>query len=164
MARPFKLEIDEDEAYLEKSLRQAKTGSQKEKLQMLWWLKSGQVNQQQELAARLSRNPSTISRWLQRYRRDGLSALLAESKASGRTRAIEGEVLEQLEARLEDPAGFYRYGEIQQWLEQLMGRPIAYKTVHKTVRYRLNAKLKVPRPRSRKQDERSVSLFKETFP
>jgi hypothetical protein len=36
MARPFKLEIDEDEAYLEKSLRQAKTGSQKEKLQMLW--------------------------------------------------------------------------------------------------------------------------------
>jgi hypothetical protein len=32
------------------------------------------------------------------------------------------------------------------------------------VRYRLNAKLKVPRPRSRKQDERSVSLFKKTFP
>jgi transposase len=164
MARPFKLEIDEDEAYLEKSLRQAKTGSQKEKLQMLWWLKSGQVNQQQELAARLGRDPSTISRWLQRYRRGGLSALLAESKASGRTRVIEGEVLRQLEARLEEPAGFHSYGEIQQWLEQPMGRPIAYKTVHKTVRYRLNAKLKVPRPRSRKQDERSVSLFKETFP
>ena len=75
MARPFKLEIKEDVEYLEKSLRQTRLGSQKEKLQMLWWLKSGQVKQQQELGQRLGRDTSTISRWLQHYRRGGLSAL-----------------------------------------------------------------------------------------
>ncbi len=63
MARPFRLEILEDVEYLEKSLRQNRLGSQKEKLQMLWWLKSGQVKQQQELGQRLGRDTSTISRW-----------------------------------------------------------------------------------------------------
>ncbi|NJR63997.1 MAG: hypothetical protein HC769_37750 [Cyanobacteria bacterium CRU_2_1] len=34
--------------------------------------------------------------------------------------------------------------------------------MHKTVRDRLKAKLKVPRPQSLKQDPVSVNLFKET--
>lgn len=45
MGRPFKLEIQESVEYLEKSLHKVRTVSQKEKLQMLWWLKSGQVKQ-----------------------------------------------------------------------------------------------------------------------
>jgi len=45
MARSFKIEIGESEEYLEKSLRYARTASQKEKLQVLWWLASGQVSQ-----------------------------------------------------------------------------------------------------------------------
>ncbi len=42
---------------------------------MLWWLKSGQVSEHQQLSQRLGHNPSTITRWLQRYRQGGLSAL-----------------------------------------------------------------------------------------
>jgi hypothetical protein len=41
MARSFKVDISESVEYLEKSLHKARTVSQKEKLQMLWWLKSG---------------------------------------------------------------------------------------------------------------------------
>lgn len=162
MARPFKLEILEDVEYLEKSLRQTRLGSQKEKLQMLWWLKSGQVKQQQELGQRLGRDTSTISRWLQHYRRGGLSALLEEKKAPGRAWAIEGDMLVQLETQLQQPTGFKSYGEIVEWFQQTFGKTVPYQTVYKTVRYRLKAKLKVPRPRSLKQDERSVSLFKKT--
>jgi hypothetical protein len=62
MAGPFKLEILEEAEYLEKSLRQARSVSQKEKLQMLYWLKSGQIEQQQELGQCLGRDTSTISR------------------------------------------------------------------------------------------------------
>jgi hypothetical protein len=36
MARQLVLEISETAEYLEKSLKQAKSGSQKERLQMLW--------------------------------------------------------------------------------------------------------------------------------
>jgi transposase len=162
MARSFKIEIGESEEYLEKSLRYAQTASQKEKLQVLWWFASGQVCQHQELGRRLGRDGSTISRWLQKYRQGGLNALLEEKPLGGKRWEIEGEMLSQLQARLQEPEGFKSYGEIQQWLEQRFGKTVKYKTVYKTVRYRLNAKLKVPRPQSLKQDEASVGLFKKT--
>jgi transposase len=164
MARCLQLAIVESTEYLEKSLRQAGTGSQKERLQMLWWLKSGQVSQHQELAQRLGRNPCTITRWLQNYRQGGLAALLETKSAPGKVAQIQGEALHRLQERLNQPQGFQSYGEIQQWLQQELGMTVKYKTVHQTVRYRLKAKLKVPRPRSLEQDEQSVSLFKKTSP
>ncbi len=42
-----------------------------------------------------------------------------------------------------------------------MGQDIEYATVYAWVRYRLGAKLKVPRPQSHKQDEKLVSEFKK---
>jgi hypothetical protein len=39
----------------------------------------------------------------------------------------------------------------------------AYKTVHKIVRYKLNAKLKVPRPRSAKAKPEVQEAFKKNF-
>ncbi|MBW4452250.1 MAG: hypothetical protein KME55_05935 [Nostoc indistinguendum CM1-VF10] len=47
MSRPFKIEIAESEEELKKRLQTANLGSQKEKLIMLWWIKSGQVKEQQ---------------------------------------------------------------------------------------------------------------------
>lgn len=164
MPRSLKLEIAESLEYLEKSYRHAHSGSHKERLQMLWWLKSEQVKQHQELSQRLGRDGSTISRWLQKYRQGGLAALLEVKTAPGRTPEIRGEVLEKLQARLNQPAGFRSYGEIVQWLEDECGLRVDYKTVHQTVRYRLGAKLKVPRPQSTKQDEQAVETFKKTFP
>ncbi|MEY3296953.1 MAG: hypothetical protein RLZZ597_213 [Cyanobacteriota bacterium] len=40
IARPFVIEIAEGDTFLEKSLKQAKTGFRKERLQMLWWIKT----------------------------------------------------------------------------------------------------------------------------
>ncbi|MFH7242880.1 MAG: helix-turn-helix domain-containing protein [Spirulina sp.] len=78
MARPFVLEIAESETFLEKSLKQAKTGFRKERLQMLWWIKTKQIRYRQEIGERLGRSPATISRWLLLYRQGGLAALLEE--------------------------------------------------------------------------------------
>lgn len=81
MSRPFKIEIIESEEELKKRLQTVREGSQKEKLQMLWWLKSGQVSEQQEIGFRLGRDTSTVTRWLQKYRSGGLSSLLEIKKA-----------------------------------------------------------------------------------
>ena len=81
MSRPFKVEIAQSEEELKQRLQTARLASQKEKLQMLWWLKSGQVSEQQEIAFRLGRDTSTVTRWLQKYRRGGLSSLLEIKKA-----------------------------------------------------------------------------------
>jgi hypothetical protein len=48
---------------------------------MLWWLKSGQVKEQQEIGQRLARDTSTVTRWLPKYRTGGLSSLLEIKKA-----------------------------------------------------------------------------------
>ncbi|WP_341529914.1 hypothetical protein WKK05_11690 [Nostoc sp. UHCC 0302] len=49
MSRPFKIEIAESEEELKKRLQTANLGNQKEKLIMLWWIKSWQVKEQQEI-------------------------------------------------------------------------------------------------------------------
>ena len=70
MARRLVLEIAESAEYLEKSFKQAKSVAHKERLQMLWWLKTGQLSE------RLGRAPASITRWLQKYRQGGLAELL----------------------------------------------------------------------------------------
>jgi hypothetical protein len=55
MARQLKIEITESADYLEKTLKQTRSASQKERLQMLWWFKIGQVRSHHELAQRLAR-------------------------------------------------------------------------------------------------------------
>jgi transposase len=90
MVRAFKLEINESVEYLTKSLKNARSASEKERLQMLWWLKTGQVKQHQELSQRLGRDSSTITSWLQKYRSGGLIALLELPVAPGATPIIQG--------------------------------------------------------------------------
>jgi hypothetical protein len=45
MARRLQIVIEESVEFLEKQLKQTRTASQKERLQVLWWLKTGQVEQ-----------------------------------------------------------------------------------------------------------------------
>ena len=162
MSRPFALKIAETAEYLEKSLKQAKSGSQKERLQMLWWIKTDQIRHRQELGQRLSRSPATLTRWLDLYRKGGLKALLAKKKAPGAAPKIQGEALEKLKQQLASEEGFSSYGEIVEWLKHECGLELKYHTVNRFVREKLKAKLKVPRPQSLKQAPQAVESFKKT--
>ncbi|WP_414586991.1 helix-turn-helix domain-containing protein [Scytonema sp. PCC 10023] len=101
MSRPFKIEITQSEEELKKRLQTVRSVSHKEKLQMLWWLKSGQVSEQQEIGKRLGRDTSTITRWLQKYRLGGLSSLLEIKKAPGAIRKMSDEAIAALKQQLE---------------------------------------------------------------
>lgn len=161
MSRPFKIEITESEEELKKRLQTARVGNQKEKLLLLWWLKSGQVSEQQEIGFRLGRDGSTVTRWLQKYRSGGLSCLLEIKKAPGAKRKINDAALAALKRELETGNGFSSYGAIVEWLKHEHGQDIEYGTVYAWVRYRFGAKLKVPRPQSYKQNEELISEFKK---
>ena len=164
MARSFNVEIHESAEYLSKSLKNARTAFEKERLQMLWWIKTEQVRQHKELSRFLGRDGSTVTRWLQRYRQGGLSKLLEVKTAPGATPMIQGEMLNELVSKLKSPEGFSSYGQIVEWIKQEWSVQVKYKTVYSLVRYKLGAKLKVPRPISSSCDEQAVSLFKKTFP
>jgi len=163
MSRPFKLEIMESEAELKKRLQSVREAVHKEKLQLLWWVKSGQVKQQQEIAQRLGRDTSTVTRWLQKYRRGGIEELLKIRKAPGAKRILSDAVLADLQQQLNRPEGFSSYGAIVEWLQEHHGLTVAYGTVYDWVHNRLGAKLKTPRPQSYRQDEQAVETFKKTL-
>lgn len=82
----------------------------------------------------------------------GSGALLDIKTAPTAAPQLEGEMLERRQERLKQPQRFKSGLEIEQWLQQEFGKPLKYKTVHRTVRYRLKAKLKVPRPQRHKQE------------
>ncbi|MGV0104298.1 helix-turn-helix domain-containing protein [Nostoc sp. DSM 114160] len=139
MSGPFQIEISESLEELEKALKHSTTASSKERLQMLYWLKSSQVSSRRSLAERLGRDEATITRWVRKYKDEGTRGLLEVKHAPGKAPSISGSDLERLKKRLQEPSGFQSYGQIQQWLKSELGLSLAYKTVYEVVRNRLGA-------------------------
>ncbi|BDM78185.1 hypothetical protein AM10699_10550 [Acaryochloris marina MBIC10699] len=68
MPRPLRIDICESEDTLKRLLRQQSSGRRKERLQALYWLKSGQVTTRMELATLTGRGESTVYRWIKLYK------------------------------------------------------------------------------------------------
>lgn len=163
MANHFKVDVSETQQELKHRLNRASTAASQERLQMLYWIKTRAIATRQELAQRLGRDESTVYRWLQRYKQAGIAALLEVKTAPGNASKIPPEAMKRLRERLAKPQGFNSYAQIQQWLWHECGVEVAYKTVHSCVRYKLKAKLKVPRPRSRGAKPAVQQAFKKNF-
>ena len=164
MGRKLTVEIVESIDELKKALQYSRSASSKERLQVIYWLKSGQVTSRSEIGERLGRDPATITRWIKKYKSGGIRELLSVKKAPGKTPMLTLENLERLEEKLSEPKGFKSYGQIQEWLLNELGINMAYKTVYQLVRYKLGAKLKVPRPQSLEQNPLSRESFKKKLP
>lgn len=164
MANNFQVVVKETKEELQHRLRRAVSAHTQERLQMLYSIQTGAVSTRMELAQRLGRNESTIYRWLKHYKQGGIEALLNVKTAPGKVSKITPPALDKLKQRLAQPQGFNSYGQIQQWLETECGVKVAYRTVHQTVRYKLNAKLKVPRPHSKNAKPQVQQAFKKNSP
>ena len=161
MSGVLKIEIVESEKTLLKLLAQQKSAKTQQRVQVLYWLKTKQATSVGHLAALVGRHPTTVSRWLSKYRRGGLKALLTIESSPGRPASIPPEAIALLKQELSDPEGFSSYGEIQTWLETVCDVKVSYKVVHETVHYKLKAKLKVPRPVNIKQEKGAKEKFKK---
>ena len=69
--------------------------------------------------------------------------------------------MQHLSLNAYDPEGFETYKEVQTWFKAVLGIEVNYRVVHNLVRYKLKAKLKVPRPRSYEQDPQAMENFKK---
>jgi len=133
MAGVYKLDIQESETELKHLLREQKAAAAKERVQLLYLLKTRQAKTVQQAAKMLGRNRVTVQEWLQSYRKGGLDQLLRHNKSAGRPRSLPKWAEQALEKRLQQPQGFESYGAICQWLEQQLGIVVKYKTVHQLV-------------------------------
>lgn len=162
MAGVYKLEIKESEVQLKQLLGGQRTAQGKERVQLLYLLKTTQAKTVQTAAQLLGRHRVTLQEWLSRYRQGGIESLLETKVSPGRARSIPVWAEAALAKRLQEPQGFESYGAIQEWLETHLGIRAPYKTVHKLVHYRLVSSPKVPRPVSVKQSSEQLESYKKT--
>lgn len=161
MSRVVKIEISETSETLLQRLKRPQPGDARDKIQALYLLKTNCVETVQYLAIILGRHRTTLQRWLAQYRQGGLEAMLNSKPRTGRKPSIPQTVRERLAQELDDPEGFESYLEVKKWLETTQEISASYKVVHHTVRYQMQAKLKVPRPTSSKQEPGAIDDFKK---
>ena len=70
MAGVLKIEISESADILKPRLNQESNAIKRAKLQVLWWIQTGQSSQVNDLAKRGGHHRTPVSRWLSAYRRD----------------------------------------------------------------------------------------------
>jgi transposase len=162
MAGVYKLEIQESETDLKQLLSQQKSASGKERIQLLYLLKTKQAPTVQGAASLLGRNRVTLQEWMSLYRNGGIENLLKRKPQSGRPRTIPNWAERALDKRLQTPEGFNSYGDICQWLKSELGISAKYTTVYKLVHGRLGASPKVARPQSQLQSEEDKQAYKKT--
>ncbi len=143
---------------LKQRCKAARHPAKQQRLHALYLLASGQARSRQEVATLLGVDRNTVGRWLATYERGGLSALLAVYIPAGKRKPLTPEQLAQLQQALAQPHGFASYGAIRQWIADTFGVQLTYNAVHKLVRYKLRATLKVPRPSHIKQRRRRRHL------
>lgn len=161
MTSVFDVEIQESAAQLKALLSDQTLARQRDRVRALYLRKTGQALSRRELAALLGCNESTIYRWFCTYQSEGISGLLQIKTSPGKPSLLPPDVLEGLRQRLQERSGFGSYAEIQQWLQQKYNVKAAYATVHGIVRYKLQSKLKAPRPMSIEADPQVQETFKK---
>lgn len=153
----------ESEQELLDMIKNEKRGRFRDRLRLLWFLKSGKAETMEHAAELCSVSRHTAGRWFRRYETSGITELMRLKTVPGRSRAVPAEVAECLKKRLSEPEGFGSYDEIRIWIRENHNLDIPYKTVHKTVRYYLEAGPKTPRPSHIKKTKRKYTDSKSHF-
>jgi len=134
-------------------LRAQKNSTNRHKLQVLYWLKLGEVQTMTKAAELLGVHRTTAQRWWREYKQGGINQLLEQKQRTGRPPAIPSEIIQGIEKQLsQETEGFKSYKEIQQWVKNQYQVQVKYSTLYHQVYHIMKAKLKVPRPSSIKKD------------
>jgi transposase len=163
MAGVYKITISESKAELKKLLITQKTGVNKERIQLLYLLKTEQVATVTAAAKIIGRNRVTAQDWMSKYRAGGIERLLERKTSSGRPKIVPNWAEKTLAKQLEETEGFNSYQEIQEWVSINLGMEVKYKTLYKLVHYRLKASPKVARPVSKLQSSAQKEAYKKTL-
>ena len=138
-------EVKERVDDLREHLRVESRGRQKQRLQALYLIRTDQAKSRRGIARLLGVGKKAVGLWLDRYEAEGLEGLLSIRTHSNRAYSLTPEQEEQLKQKLSEPEGFPSYGAVQSWINETFGLALTYDTARQIVRYRLGAKLKVPR-------------------
>lgn len=150
-------QIHEPIEELERLVRKERDAQIQRRFHMLLLLKTGQASSRSAAARHLGVHRNTIANWLTLYKEGGTEKLrqIEDPGPEPGQQSIPPETMKTLKERLAEPEGFGSYTEIQQWLAEEQDLELPYSTVHRIVRYELEAKPKAPRPSHPKKESQS---------
>ena len=143
---------------LKQRFKQERHAAKQQRLRTLYLLASGQAHYPQDVATLLGVDRNTVGRGLTLYESGGLESLLDVYIPPGKRPPLSPAQLSVLQQRLRHPDGLASYGAVRQWIAATFGVQLSYNAVHKLVRYKLRAKLKVARPSPIKKRRRHHRL------
>ncbi len=138
-------EIHESIEGLKERLRRETRARQKQRLQALYLLQSGQADSRTRAGELLGVSRRSVGEWLQRYEEGGLERMLRIDTHTNRAYSLTDEQDARLRQKLSEPEGFPSYTAAHAWVNETFGLDLGYKAVHQIIRYRMGAKLKVAR-------------------
>ena len=164
MSRTLNFTVNETQDELLRLLHSETDKRKLERLYFLYWYKTGLATTRKQIAALLGRSLPAITRWIKRYLEQGLTGLLTmDYRGRKSSRKVPVEVVEELVIKLETPEGFGSFHEIKEWLKEEHNIELAYSTVHRLVKYDLDASPKVARPFSENHNPAMVEDFKKNL-
>jgi len=119
-------EVLESEIELPDMIKNEKRGRFRDRLRLLWLLKSGKAETMEYAAELCGVSRHTAAEWFRRYEAFGITELLRLKTLPGRSRAVPAEVAECLKERLSEPEGFGSYDEIRIWIKDNYNPEIRY--------------------------------------
>jgi transposase len=160
MPQPLSIEIKESIPELRRLQRQHP--SKFKALQMLILLRQQGPLSKDRLALLTGASDRSVHVWRNKYIQGGIEEVLKEGRGGNRLAAINIEVYQKLETRLQDPRGGFRsFVEIQQWLQQEFGLEMKYQALNKYVKRHFNARPKVSRKSHVQKDPAAEAVFKK---
>jgi transposase len=134
MAKNLSINIQESATYLKQLFEQESDARKRERLQALYLLKSGKVTELKQLSAILGRNTSTLYRWFQQYKYQGLNRYLEINSPPGKPSLIPPEILDNIIENIENSEEFRSYTDIQAWVEKEYNLSVDYYVIYRAVR------------------------------
>jgi len=155
--------IKETAEELRERLKTAKNSKRQNRLQALYLIVTGQARSRAKVAMILGKNRNTISDWLSLYESEGLEKLLEIYRPPGAKTKISEAALKEIKAILETEKGSRTYKEIHEMVVKNHHIDIHYSNVHHLVRYKSEAKAKVPRLGNPKKNLAEVAEFRDSI-
>lgn len=146
--------ITETEAEIRERLKSEPQVKRQNRLQALYLIVTKQAKSRTTAAKMLGFNRNTISEWFALYESGGLEKLLEIYKPAGAKPKITAAAAAEIQEILQTEKGFRTYKEIHQLVVSKHQIAVSYRAVHNLVRYKLESKLKVPRPSNPKKTKR----------
>jgi len=133
------------------------------RLDCLILFKNNTYSKAEDLASDIGISVSTLRRWLNRYRLVGIDQYLKKDTRSSSSRVITPEIHEGLKARLNDPENpFNGFWDAQNWIKEMYGVEVNYKSLWSHITEKLNGSLKIPRKSNIKKNPQAKEAFLKT--